>query len=208
MRIHSPKKIERLKELRKEGYSINELVKELAIPKTTVWHHIHEIKLSPKSLSLLKQKIGGSKERKEKNLHLAKELAIRILNSPDRELAIAFAMLYWAEGSKKVCEFINSDGRMINLYLQIIKKILRIPDERISPTMRIFSGMNKEECLEYWSSITGLSKDKFSVRMNDGGTRSNTKYGMCRIRVNKGSNTLKLIHSLIGEYYNELIKSL
>lgn len=207
MRIHSLDKIKKLKKLRKKGYSINELSRKLSIPKTTIWHHVQGIKILPEYLSLLKSKIGGSRQKKEKNWEIARQLAKEILQSSHREYVIVIAMLYWAEGSKKVPEFVNSDGKMINLYINIIVKILNISKDRIIPTIRIFSGMDEKECLNYWSRITGLPKSIFFVRMNDGGTKSRTKYGMCRIRIKKGGNTLKLINSLIEQSYIELIKS-
>jgi len=207
MRIHSLEKIKKLKELRKKGYSINELVRELSIPKTTVWHHIQGIEITPKYLSLLRSKIGGSRQKKEKNLEIARQLAKEILKSSNREYIIAFTMLYWAEGSKKSCDFVNSDGRMINLCINILVKIFNISKDRLTPTIRIFSGMDKKECLNYWSKITGLPKSRFFVRMNDGGIKSKTKYGMCRIMIKKGSNTLKLINSLVDQSYTELINS-
>jgi hypothetical protein len=208
MKIHSDKKINKLKELRKKGYSINELVSELSIPKTTVWHHIHKITLTPQCASLLKLRTGGSRKRKEKNIEAAKELAEKMINSPNREYLIILSMLYWAEGCKKACEFINSDGRMIDLYVKIMVKIFDIPKERITPTIRIISSMDKKECLDYWSKITGLPKERFFVRINDGNIKSSTKYGMCRISIKKGSNTLKLILSLIQQFYDQLIKTL
>ena len=65
MRVHSAEKIKELKRLRRKGLSINELVAKLSIPKTTVWHHIHNIKLSPKHIARLKARQGGSAERKQ-----------------------------------------------------------------------------------------------------------------------------------------------
>lgn len=208
MKIHSDEKIKKLKELRRKGYSINELVRDLSIPKTTVWHHIQKVTVDPQYVSLLRSKIGGSRRRKEKNLKIAEELAKKMLSSPNREYLIILTMLYWAEGCKKACEFINSDGRMVDLYVKIIVKIFDIPKERITPTIRIISGMDKKECLDYWSKITGLPKERFFVRIDDGNTKSSTKYGMCRISIQKGSNTLKLMLSLIQQFYDQLIKSL
>jgi|SRR3989344_5833613 len=208
MKIHSDQKIKKLKDLRRKGYSINELMAELSMPKTTVWHHIQKVAVDPEYVSVLKAKIGGSRKRREKNLKIAKELAEKMINSPNREYLIILSMLYWAEGCKKACEFINSDGRMVDLYVKIMVKIFNIPKERITPTIRIFSGMDKTECLNYWSKITRLPKERFFVRIDDGGTKSRTKYGMCRISIKKGSNTLKLILSLIQQFYDQLIKSL
>ena len=117
-------------------------------------------------------------------------------------------MLYWAEGSKKSCDFVNSDGRMINLCINILVKVFNISRDRLTPTIRIFSGMDRRVCLNYWSKITGLPKSRFFVRMNDGGMKSRTKHGMCRIMIRKGSNILKLVNSLIDQSYADLIDSL
>lgn len=208
MKIHPDKKIKKLKELRRKGYSINELMTELSMPKTTIWHHIQKVTVDPEYISVLKAKIGGSKKRREKNLKIAEDLARKMLNSPEREYLIILTMLYWAEGCKKAFNFVNSDGRMVDLYVKILVKIFGISKERITPTMRIFSQMDKKKCLDYWSEITGLPKDRFFVRIDDGGKESSTKYGMCRITIKKGSDTLKLVNSLIQQFYDQLIKTL
>lgn len=205
MRKHSLQKINSIKKLRRFGYSINEIVSELSVPRTTVWHHVHNVKVLPKYLPLLKTKRGGSRKIKERNLQAAAERAEKLLQKSDRTLAIILAMLYWGEGSKKVCEFINSDGKMIQVYLKILRNYLNISDDFIKITVRYFSGMDKKECLKYWSENTGISKSKFIVRFNDGGTRGKTRYGMCRITVRRGHNTLKLIHSLINKTSDQIL---
>jgi len=203
MYIHSKRKIKELKTLRRRGYSIGELMVRLSMPKTTIWHHIHNISVLPNYLPILEAKRGGSAIRTQKNWKIARERAKELLKSSNKNLAIAAAMLYWGEGSKKKCELINSDGEMIRFYLNILHKVFNIPEESIKGTIRIFSGMNKEECLNYWSFITKIAKDKFIVRLNDGCSRGRTKYGMCRITVRKGGNILKLIHSLIEQISNK-----
>jgi hypothetical protein len=206
MRVHSTEKIKTLKRLRKRGYSINELVEKLAIPKTTIWHHIHNISVLPKYAPLLHSKRGGSSKRKEKNIEIARGKAVELLKNENRESLIALAMLYWGEGSKNSCDFINSNGKIIQLYLKIIRNILKIPNPSIKATMRIFTGMDREECLNYWSRITKISKKEFIIRFNDGGTKGKTRYGMCRITIKKGDSALKLFHALIDQVFLELMK--
>ncbi len=201
-------KIKELKKLRKRGYSINELVEKLLIPRTTVWHHVHNVKILPKYLPILNAKRGGSAKLKQKNWERARIKAQELLEGLNKNFLIAIAMLYWGEGSKKVCEFINSDGKMIKLYLTVLRKVLNISEKDIKPTMRIFSGMDKKECLNYWSRITKISKDKFLIRFNDGGKRGRTKYGMCRITIKKGSNVLKLMHSLRDQIFEKMMKEI
>jgi hypothetical protein len=206
MRVHSPEKIKKLKKLREKGYSINELVEKLSIPKTTIWHHIHNISVLPKYVPLLQSKRGGSAKRKQKNIEVAKEKAAELLKNYDRESLIAISMLYWGEGSKHSCDFINSDGKIIQLYLKILEEVLKIPKSSLKATMRIFTGMNRVECLNHWSKITCIPKKDFVVRFNDGCTRGKTRHGMCRITVKKGDSTLKLIHALIEQIFAELME--
>lgn len=171
----------------------------LSMPKTTVWHNIKGVQLSPHHMAILKAKQGGSAKRKMVMTNKAEGLAHTILQSRYREAAIIMAMLYWAEGSKKSCQFINSDGNMIRIFLYTIKNILGIQKSGVQPTMRIFTGMDQELCLGYWSAATGIPKADFTIRLNDGGARGRTTYGMCRITVKKGSFPLKVIHALIKQ---------
>lgn len=199
MKVHTKDKIEKLKLLRQKGYSINELVLELKIPKTTIWHHIQKVEVLSQYLPALKSKRGGSKRRRETRLNEARVRASILLNGKDRELVTMFAMLYWVEGTKKAFQFINSDGRMIALWLKVLRDIVKVPDNQVVPVMRIYTGMDEKICLDYWSKITQFSKSKFIIRLNDGGKSGKTKYGMCRIEVKKSSNLLKLVLSLIDQ---------
>ena len=206
MRVHSKQKIKNLIKLRSTGYSIQEIMEILDMPKTTVWHHIQGIEVLPQYKALLRSKRGGGSKRKANNIKRAEEEAIKLFTKlNNRDCLIALSMLYWAEGSKGSPEFINSDGRMITLYLHILRKILKIPNDSIHVTVRIFTGMNEKECVYYWSQITNISSKHFTVRMNDGGTRGRTRYGMCRIRVRKGGHFLKMMHSLIDLSFEKMI---
>jgi len=206
LRKYTKETITELKTLRTSGVSIDELVVKFNIPKSTVWHHVGRIKISSDKRKILRSRQGGSSKIKELNIQKAKSKANEILSSSDkkRELAIIISMLYWAEGSKKSCEFINSDGRMIALYLYIIRNLFGIGEDFIKPTMRVFTGMDRKMCLEYWSKVTNIPKRNFVVRLNDGGTNCRTKYGMCRITIKKGHNTLKLLLSLIDSVLSEI----
>lgn len=203
MRVHSVEKIEKLKELRSQGYSINELVEKLAMPKTTIWHHIHSIKLLPIYVSRIRSRQGGSRKRKEARIKEAEAKARIILSSRHREAMIALVMLYWGEGHKGRCDFINTDGNMISFYLQTLRNVFNIPNDGFMPTMRIFSGMDREECLSYWSKVTGFPKKQFKIRFNDGMTRGRSEHGMCRIIVRKGGNFLKIFYAIRKQFLGQ-----
>ncbi len=87
-----------------------------------------------------------------------------------------------------------------------MRKIFNIPKKSIKPTLRIFSGMSEKECLNYWSRVTKIAKSEFIVRLNDGSSKGRTKYGMCRITIKRGGDTLKLLHSLIDQTSEEIAK--
>ncbi len=195
------KTITKLKELRKKGYSIHALMAELSMPKSSVWHHIHGIKLQKKHILKLKANQGGSKLKKERDILRAGEDARLRMSSRDSIVYAIIAMLYWTEGSKRRCEFVNTDGEMIRLYLKIVRSHLQVPESRIQPTLRIFTNHNEKKSLNYWSKITRIPRKRFKVLLNDGGSSGRTPYGMCRIIILKGGYLLKLFKALATESY-------
>jgi len=208
MKVHSIEKIKELKRLRRKGYSINELVLQMGIPKTTIWHHIHNIKLSPQHRAQLDSKRGGSAKRKKLRIANAHEKAKIFINSSSREFLIVLAMLHWCEGNKKACVFTNSDGKMVKLYLSILEKVLGIQQHEINLTLRIFSGMVESECLNYWSKTLGVPKKNFYIYLNDGGMSGKVKHGMCRVGIKRGGDLLKFIWALIDLSSEDVLKKL
>ncbi len=206
IRIHSDNKIEEIKRLRRNGFGINHIVSLSAVPKTTVWHHVHDVRLSNTQKAVLRSNQGGSRKRKLDNIKKAEERASLLLNNRGREFIAMIAMLYWAEGHKKGrCEFTNTDGRMIAFYLKILRYKLDISEQQIKVAIRIFTGMKEKECLNYWSSVVNIPARNIKVRMNDGGSSGRTKYGMCRITIIKGHGMLKLMHALIDKVSKDVL---
>ncbi len=192
--------IEAIWKLRREGYSLGEIQK--VFPKrsrSTIFRYIKDLILDYHAKETLSAKRGSNTERKEVRIKKAHEDAKKALSGQNREFVIMLAMLYWAEGTKKEFQFINSDGRMIALYLKILRNVVGVSEDRIYPIMRIYSGMNKDVSLDYWSQITGIEKEKFTIRLNDGGLSGKTKYGMCRIEVRKSVNLLHFVLSLVQQ---------
>ena len=207
VRIHSNKKIAEIKKLRMHGFSIGDIIKKTSLPKTTIWHHIHTIKLSPKYVKLIRSKQGGSKVRSENEWNRADDEAKKILRvEGDRKFyASVLSMLYWAEGNKKEFIFTNTEGDMIKLFISILKKYFNIDNDRIILTIRIFSNLNQKNCLDYWSKITILPKNKFRIYLNDGGTRGKAEHGICRLSVKKSGYLFKLTISIINNILQQAV---
>lgn len=202
----SQQEVDKIVELRKTGHSVPEIQKFVLRGKTTIFNYVKDIKLSHKYQEILnKKKRSGGTNRKMKNLKIAKVAAQKILNGSYREMAIIIAMLYWAEGTKRSCSFINSDGKMIAVYLQILREIFNFSYKDVNIILRIFDGMDKNKCLKYWASVTGIHRRYFIVRFNDGGTKCKVPYGMLRIVVKKGDSTLKFIQSVYSLISEEIL---
>ena len=207
MRIHSDQIIDNLKLLRKRGYSIHELMARFSLPKTTIWHHVHKIKLTPEIILRLRSAGGRtSSARKKLALEKAEQEASQIINSDRKYYVSILAMLYWAEGdNKNNFSFVNTNASMIKLVIYILDKYLGVKRDRLLTTVRYFTCMNKNKCLEHWSQVTGVSKNHIRMYYNDGYHRGRTEFGMCRIGVKKSSYLFKLVRSLINGLVNEII---
>lgn len=205
MRVHSLEKIERLKRLRRQGHSIEDLVKILSIPKTTIWHHIQDIKLRKKYILKLKANQGGSRLKKERDLIRAKNESLSLLNSEHKYLVSLLAMLYWSEGdNKNGFSFVNTNAEMISMFINILEKCFHVHKNQLLITVRYFTGMNRANCLRHWSKITKVSKKQINMYYNDGGKRGRTEFGMCRIGVRKSGYLFKVVRSLIVEVSKEI----
>ena len=203
MSRHRQETINQLIQLRQRGYSIPEMMARFQLPKTTVWHHVHDVQILPEYTAVWRSKIGGGRKRKERAVERARQEAKRLLEGEDAILYGTIASLYWAEGSKGRCELVNTDGEMIRLYLKIIREHLAIPEERIQPVLRIFANHDQKESLKFWAQVTGIPEHRFKIYFNDGGTSGRTPYGMCRIVVLKGGHLLKLFRALSIELCNK-----
>lgn len=196
--------VRQIRKKRRYGYSIREISSQFNVPVATVWNYVQNIKLAPKYARVLAKKTGGSAKRTQIRWWLAKQEASELLRL-NRESCIIVAMLYWGEGNKKCMEFINSDGKMVAIYLQILRRVFHVPEERLAFTLRIFTGMSRSKSLVYWTKITKASSARFKVCYNDGGSHSRTQYGLCRITVKKGSYEHKIIMSLIDLLSGQLL---
>ena len=201
---HSRKKIEKIIELRKKGKSIVEIMKELSLSKTTVWHHINKISLSRKQLDVLKSNQGGSYRRKIVRLEKADKEASALIGGPLRSQCLILAMLYWAEGNKKGFVFTNTDQNMVKIFVKILREVFGIEDNRIDVTVRYFTGMNRKKCITHWASITGVDNIRIKTYYNDGGTKGKN-FGICRVTVLKSEYLQKLVWAIINRTCNELL---
>lgn len=87
------------------------------------------------------------------------------LSSKDKKLWISGLMLYWAEGSKAgkhIVDFANCNKDMILIFLNMLRNIYRITEDRLRVYIYCYSNQDTDIIINYWSRLTLISKDKFT----------------------------------------------
>lgn len=128
-------------------------------------------------------------ERRERKLQAAREIGML----SERELMIAGVVLYWAEGAKdkpyarrEHLSFINSDVRVIRLYLRWLD-LLKVDEDRRVYRLSIHESADVAAAHRYWAGVVGVPVERFrkptlkqhqpsTVRLNTG-----TGYNGCLI---------------------------
>ncbi len=169
--------------LRKEGKSYGEILKILDIKsKGTLSLWFKNITLSAKSKALLKKNSDLAHVRglEKSNIERAKRIQEEnhksyidghgmIDNIPDNILTIIGASLYWGEGTKsekrlqKTLSFSNSDPEMVVVYMKFIRKILKVPEEKIRAGIHVYASTSIDGARAFWSKITGLPTNRFYI---------------------------------------------
>jgi hypothetical protein len=147
-------------------------------------------------------------------LNYYKLIGIRKINKlSKRELFLVGAALYWAEGGKNQRKviFINSDPKMIILWIKWVKNCLEITKDRLICRVEInekyIERLDKIE--NYWSKFTGVPQNQFRkanikhVKTNKFYENNLNYYGSLQITVSKGTN---LNYEILG-YIEGLVKA-
>lgn len=190
--------IERIKLLRKKGYSLPEIKREVKVSYGSVFRYIQGVKILPEYWKEWHGKQGGSIKRMRKREQLAHEKAMKtIFSLSTTEKIIFLAALYWGEGGKKDFNLTNTDPELIKVFIHGLKEIFNISSDRLRLSIRTYEDLDKNKCLNYWSKVTGVPVEKFvNVNILKGRKKGKLEYGMCRVRILKGGDVLKYIRAL------------
>jgi hypothetical protein len=161
-------------ELRKQGKSYSQIKKELALSKSTLSVWLRNYPLSKEQIRVLRdwsevriEKFRRTMQRKrEKRLasYRAEERKKWLPLSP-RELFLAGLFLYWGEGNKSLgggISLSNSDPNVIKFFIYWLVKCLRLDFKKIKVYVHLYSDMNINEELGYWSKELRIPLGQFS----------------------------------------------
>ena len=190
--------IQKIMELRKKGYSLPEIQKEVRVGYGTVYRYIQGVNISPEHRKSWFGKRGGSiKRMKARELHAYKKASITISSLSKKEKMIFLSALYWGEGSKSDFNLMNSDPLLIRVFIRGLQEVFHISQDRLRVSISLYEDLDKEKSLMFWSQITGVPKTKFvNVDVIKGKKKGKLPYGMCRVRILKGADMLKYIRAL------------
>lgn len=197
-RLPDKDQIRKIVKLRSHGYSLPEISKITGISKSTTFKYIRGIPILPEYISKWLEKRGGSKKRKLLKEQEALKEGKRLVGKLSRkELYIFLTALYWCEGNKKDFSLTNTDPYLIRVFIEGLRDIFHVSNDKIRVSIRIYEDLDREQCMNYWSQVVGISRDSIaSVNVLSGKKKGKLEYGMCRIRVLKGGDLLKKINGI------------
>ncbi|MFA6392719.1 MAG: hypothetical protein WCW54_01365 [Candidatus Paceibacterota bacterium] len=164
--------------LRKQGFSLNEIVKKLNVSKSTLSLWCRDLKLTESQIILLEKRaqvknyagaLKGAHTNHLKSqfiIHQEKQKAQEFINKiSNREICLIGTALYWAEGNKtgKTFGIVNSDPAIILICMRWLSLEFNIKIYDYLPRLFINeSHKNREfEIIKYWSNITKIPITQF-----------------------------------------------
>ena len=227
--MHSQSNKERALRLRLKGHSYNEIERELTIPKSTLRAWLRDTVLSDMAHARLMARMKSGSlvliKRNKMQTHFARQrahqirtlAANRVHELGKKDLLLVGAVLYWAEGYKRIkvrhgreitshaISFVNSDADMIRTFTRFLIEILHIERSNIRLIMRLYPHINEREAKRYWMDVTGLRETNFwkSTSLITGASKgirpfNRLPHGTLQISVNSTPKFYELIGLLDG----------
>jgi len=162
------------RELRKHGWSLNEIREKVKVSKSSVSIWVRDIELTDAQKQKLSKK-GVSKEiiEKQRSTRLKRENARRqnIIDNAKRDirtlskndLFLVGVALYWAEGGKTggVVRLSNGDPRIIQVTMRFLRKICGVPEKKFRGYIHIHPHLDHKRAEKYWSEVSGIPRSQF-----------------------------------------------
>ncbi len=207
--------------LRRQGYSLEELMGLLQIRKATVQGWVHRVPLSKKAKERLRSRIlaGGEKGRSRAIIACRQKMEIwrQEVQERSREFLkdvqlnpaigkMLCSVLYLCEGSKypssRQLGFGNSDARLIRFFLYLLRSGFAVDEQKLRCQVLYRCDQSLEDLICYWSRVTRIPKEQFYSSRPDERTRGRPTLqkdyrGVCSVQYL--DTTLQFTLQSIGE---------
>ncbi|MEI7890558.1 MAG: hypothetical protein WCI36_01180 [bacterium] len=204
-------------DLRKKGFSYNEILQKIPVAKSTLSVWLRDIGIAKKQTQRLTEKRKAAQQKAHqtcRNNRIKKEMKIitqaksEIRKISQKELWLIGTALYWAEGSKQKetnvsqgVSFGNSDPRMILLFHKWMHECCNIPKERFDYRIYIHETANIEKAKKFWSKLLNEYIEKTHLKKHTPKTialHANNDYnGLLRIDITKSTDLNRRIKGWI-----------
>lgn len=206
--------------LRKNGYSIPHIAKELSVSKSTASLWCRKVKLTKDQIhDLQKGMLKGLASGRLKAAEIKRSLKLNTIEKyakegiegvgrlSARDLLMVGIGLYWGEGSKNgKLSFINSDPVLIKFMMVWFQKVFALKKEDFMP--RIFINHShkyrSDQVINFWSKQLNLPKTQFGnitllkIKSKKRYPNHDTYFGVLALRIRRGTNNLYRMLGLIG----------
>lgn len=213
--------------LRFRGCTYSQIKRELNVylAKSTLSDWLRNLPLSPEQLVLLSKNREHSRDvrieklrqtAKNKRLlkltELFKKQEKKLLPLSGRELLVAGLFLYWGEGSKHRgrVAISNTDPRVVQFALYWLNKSLKVPKQKISILLHLYSDMDVAKETEFWSKALIIPLEQFKPSYIKKSTREGLSYkgfghGTCNLICLDSALADRIAMSIkaISEFYGE-----
>ncbi|HYZ98076.1 MAG TPA: hypothetical protein VE575_04950 [Acidimicrobiales bacterium] len=165
---------ERARALRAQAWTLNEIVAELGVSKSSVSVWVRDV---PFDEATRAARAGANRNRgarvtrrhrqREEKLAQIERLAAagreRIGELSDRDLLIAGIALYAGEGEKTdgIVKFANSDPRMIAVFCAWLRRFFDVDETRLRVRLYLHEGLDLDTANAFWSELTGIPLSQF-----------------------------------------------
>lgn len=137
----------------------------------------------------------------------------KIKSIKGRELKVAGAMLYWAEGYKSDkssgVDFANSDVEMVAVFMKFMRSVYKLDESRFRILLYCYSNQDVNLLKQYWSKVTRIPLNQFSKPYVRKDFRKNgriMKHGMVHIRYSDKKLLIDL-KRILREYKSRLVNA-
>lgn len=110
----------------------------------------------------------------------------------NKELDLIGLILWTTEGDKTQLSLSNGNPNIIKKYLQFLRIICGLKEEKIKAVIHCHDTLAYEVCVKYWSKITGIPPNRFTkphIKKDKGGQRK-YPYGILRV----AASNSRLVH--------------
>lgn len=208
--------------LRQQGLLYSQIADQLGIAKSTAYLWTRDIEFTAQGKRIIEDRRRTSRLRAAAVMAQAKltksavqdavalDEARDTVNNFDAHSSygkILCAALFWCEGQTSVTSgvrFINSDPRMIRLFLKLLRENFELDESRFRALVHLHDYHDELKQLVFWSDVTGIPLAQFhkSYRKLHTGKNKREGYPGC-ISIRYGDSTLgkrlKMIYSMLGE---------